>query len=108
MGCKVSYGFSVKVTLTPEEEKEDKKKKAEKELEEFIHRYQDFLKPTFVYDPLKIRNFMLEREKLLSNYDLGFREKMILKTMYRNVMEAQQRKEYELIGEDDFYGLWFL
>jgi len=96
--------LSVKVTVKPEE---DDKKKAEKEFDDFVHRFQDFLKPTFVYDPLKIREFMLERNRLLREYDLGFREKMLLWTMYRNVMEAKRRKEYELIGEDNFYGLWY-
>jgi len=50
---------------------------------------------------------MLERDRLLKEYDLGFREKMLLKIMHRNVMEVKRRKEYELIGEDDFYGLWY-
>jgi len=103
----MSYGFSVKVTVNQEKE-DEQKKKAEKELEEFLYRYQDFARSTFVYDPLKMRSFMLEGDRLLREYDIGFQERMMIERMRRNVMEAQRRKEYEVIGEDDFYGLWFL
>jgi len=102
----MSYSFSLKVTVNPEKE-EERKKRTEKEIEEFIHRFSDFLKPTFLYDPLRIREFMHERDKLLREYDLGFRDKMLIKIMYRNVMEVKRRKEYELIGDDEFYGLWY-
>jgi hypothetical protein len=106
MGKRMSYGITLKVTINPEGE--EKKKKAEQELEEFIHRFKDFLKPTFVYDPVKIREFMVERDRILRELDLGFHERMLINRMYLNVRMMQERKRYEILGEDSFYGLWFL
>lgn len=103
----MSYGLQVKVTVEPEDEKKKKEREA---FEEFFHRYQAILSSsTFPYDPLLINRFLAERDELLRNFDLGFRERMLIREMSRRVMEIKQRKEYEyrIIGEEDFYGLWF-
>ena len=101
----MSYGLTVKVTVKPE--KEDKRK-IQREFDEFIHRFRDFLKPIFVYDPVKIREFMVEKDRLIREYDLGFYERILINEMYRNVKLVEERKRYEIIGEDYHRRIWFL
>ena len=97
--------LTLKVTVGGDEGKEKKK---EKELEEFLHRYRDFLNPEFVYDPILIRRFKLEKDRLMKELDLGFRERMLIRRMEMNVRIAEERRMYQILGHDDFYGMWFL
>lgn len=101
----MSYELKIRITTSGSE---NKKKKEEKKFEDFTHRFRDFLKPVFVYDPVKIREFMIEKEKILRELDLGFYERKVVELMERNVRRAQERKAFEVIGKDSFYGLWFL
>ena len=98
----MSY-VAVKVTI---DEPQVKKNRAKQEFDEFLYRYRDFLRTVFVYDPLKIRRFMLEKDRLLREHDLGFYEKSLLNKMYRNALAMQERKQLEILGKDN-YKIWF-
>ena len=98
--------LTIKVSV--EEPVEKRQKKQEKEFEEFLHKYRDLLRPDFVYDPVRMRMFMMEKDRIMRELDLGLREKMLIQRMVTNVRSMEERKRYEIIGHDDFHGLWFL
>ena len=57
--------------------------------EEVVHRFRELLYPTFVYDPVKAREFLRERLRLIGEGGLSFHERMVLDRMYWNLRQAE-------------------
>lgn len=101
----MSVAYSVKITL---EESEDVKEKRKKEVEEFIHRYRNFMNPAALatVDSVTMYEFKRQAREFLGDHNLDDYFKNVIRQMEMNVRSAEERKEF-VIYEMSYRPLWY-
>lgn len=105
------FVYKVKISTGAETEINKKKLQDEKDVEDSLDYLQNMVRQLKIaYDPVLYFRFLAEKSNIERNYDIGFRERMILNNLTTMAMSAKEKKEYEyrVIGSEDFYGIWFL
>ncbi|MEM4788082.1 MAG: hypothetical protein QXV28_08905 [Ignisphaera sp.] len=100
----MSVVYSVKISF----EDEDSKEKRKKEVEEFIHRYKNFMNPIALstVDSITMYEFKRQAREFLNDRSIDNYFKNIIRQMELNVKSEEERREF-IIYEMSYNPVWY-
>lgn len=100
----MSVVYSVRITLDKEDEKKEKRSK---EIEEFIHRYRDFMNPVTLatIDSVTLYEFKRQSREFLGDSNIDDYFKNMIRRMELNARSAEEIKT--VIYEMEYDPLWY-